>query len=754
MIEKLRQSLKFHLHRFPLRRHSATESAQARHRLLFVFPGRAGQWPGMGQQLYREEPVFREAIQRCSRVVEERLGWSLDKEFTKDKTTYRLHDHKPYVPIALSAIQLGLCELWRDRGIEPDSVIGFSAGEFAAAYAAGGLTFEDAMILACGLYGPAQQALVLRKKLIFIRMSLAQAESLCQEAPAPLFVLTEIGPSTVVLTWNDNDTKTVTSFLKDHGIQKRALDSDSAFHTPLVERWKAGWLQDLRNLKPLPLSCACYSSANGNRVEQSIVFDGSYWWMVLSRPVLYASALRAALADGHDTILFISANPVLTESVVQTATLLEKKVETFCSMRSDVPERVMWENSRRDLHARGFGPTRAKVSVKDNIKATTRLGRSRATKVGLNLLSPQFQQNPYFYYHKLRRLGPVHYLKKHRCWIVLNYADVAYVFQQPHLFSSSISAAFDPVLLGAEPDAHNLVRRVVAPYFSSQGVSVLAQDIAAVTQELLATIRGRNNFDFMTDFAVPLPLMVLAKWLGIDSAQIADLKRWVHAVVVTPDRVTAPVKEFINFCAELAASRIRAPGSDLLSQLIRAFDKEKSLTTVEAASFIKLLLVAGTATTGYFLGNAVLALLRHPQVLENLRAERHLIPLLIEEALRYDSVLQTIDRITTDEVEIGGTLIPAGAKVTVCLGAANRDPQRFLQPDNFELMRNPRNHLAFGTGFHRCLGERLARLKTQIALEALLTELPLLHATRSLDHLEYVRSITIRGLEHLMLTCK
>src|SRR5205823_1614983 len=148
-----------------------------------------------------------------------------------------------------------------------------------------------------------------------IAMSLARAESLCQEAPAPLYVMTEIGPSTVVLTWDDNYTKAVTSFLKDHGIQNRPLMIDSVFHTPLVEPWKTHWLQDSRNLKPLALRRACYSSANGNRVEQSTVLDGSYWWMMLTRPVLYASALRAALADGHDTVLFISVNPILTESV-------------------------------------------------------------------------------------------------------------------------------------------------------------------------------------------------------------------------------------------------------------------------------------------------------------------------------------------------------------------------------------------------------------------------------------------------------
>jgi acyl transferase domain-containing protein len=379
VVEKLRQTLKYKaLHLVPIRRHSASEFAETAHRLLFVFPGRAGEWPRMGQQLYREEPVFREAIQRCSRVVEERLGWSLDKEFTKDKTTYCLHTHKPYVPIALSAIQLALCELWRDHGIEPDGVIGLSIGEFAAAYAAGSLSFEDAMTVSCALYGSVRQILV-PGKMILVPMTLARAEFLCRQAPVALYVMAEIGPSTVILTWDDNNTDRVTAFLKDHGIRSRALKIDSAYHTPLLEPCKAGWLHDLRNLKPRPLSSPCYSSASGNRVQESTVFDGLHCWRMLNQPVLYASALRAALADGHDMLLFVSTHPMLTESVVKTAALLEKKVAMFCSMRSDVPERVMWENTHRDLRLRGFGAVRVSIQGKGNAKKLM-LSRSPAEK--------------------------------------------------------------------------------------------------------------------------------------------------------------------------------------------------------------------------------------------------------------------------------------------------------------------------------------------------------------------------------------
>jgi cytochrome P450 len=336
---------------------------------------------------------------------------------------------------------------------------------------------------------------------------------------------------------------------------------------------------------------------------------------------------------------------------------------------------------------------------------------------------------------------------------VLNHADIATILQEPLLFSSSISAGFDAVLLGAEPEMHKRVRQVIAPFFSSRGVSILAQDIVAVTRQLTADIRAVRNFDFITDFAVPLPLIVMSKWLGIDSAHTADLRRWGRAVV-SPETAPADLNECAIFCLELAADRLRAPGTDLLSQLLTALNQDMNLKIEEAASLTKLLLLAGTETTADLIGNAMLALLRHPEIMEQVRAQPSLIPFVIEETLRYDSPVQSIDRVTTQDVEISGVRIRKGASLVLCLGAANRDPECFPDPDSFVLMRRPRNDLAFGSGPHRCLGERLARLEAQIALETLLTHCPPLNAAQSLASLQYVSygSIMIRGLEHLKLT--
>jgi cytochrome P450 len=314
-----------------------------------------------------------------------------------------------------------------------------------------------------------------------------------------------------------------------------------------------------------------------------------------------------------------------------------------------------------------------------------------------------------------------------------------------------MSADFDPVLLGADPEKHRRVRHAISPFFSSQRISLLTEDIAAVARRLTGAIRASRAFDFVTDFAAPLPLLVMARWLGIDAGQAADLRRWARAVIL-PENAAADLRQFASFCSDLAAARTRAPGKDLLSQLFGVLVGEKPLEITEAASLTKLLIVAGTETTADLLGNVFLVLLRHPEVMEAVRTEPRLIPLLIEETLRYDPPVQFMDRVTTDKVKIAGTALPRGAKLMLCLGAANRDPERFADADSFVLTRNPRDQLAFGSGPHRCLGERLARLEAEIALKQWFAELPPPRAAQSLDHLEYLPSITIRGLEHLKLT--
>jgi cytochrome P450 len=752
VIEKLRQSLKYNARRLlPIGRHRSGEADRDGRRLLFVFQGRIGEWPGMGQQLYRQEPVFREAIRRSSRFVEERLEWSLDEEFNRDKRTYRLHRHRPYVPVALTAIQLALCELWNERGIRPDGVLGYSSGEFAAAYAAGAVSFDDAMALACALYGPARETLV-PGKMIVAGLGLEQAEDLCRKAPVPLYVMVELGPSNVLLTWENGYNEAAASFVKRHGIQGRPLNVDSAYHTPLLEVCKAEWLAALTGLKPRPLAYACYSSGDGYKVRGDTILDALYWWRMLSRPVLFSSAIRSALTDGHDTLLFIGAHPAWTEFIPKVAAAVQKKVEIYFSIRSDVPERIMWRNTRGDLKARGFGANPAEVSARQiGIVRRVSLGRLSSSKVALDLGAPEVRRNPYAHYEAMRRLGPIHYMKTHGKWVVLNHENIVSIFQQPALFSSFPSAAFDPVLLGAGPETHNRIRHAVSPLFSRQRIALLTEDITAVAGRLIGAIRARRVFDFVTDFATPLPFLVMAGWLGIDASKTADLRRWGRAVVVPENGSAAELREFTGFCSDLAAARQRAPGNDLVSQMLRP-DGERPLETAEAASLTKLLIIAGIETTAHLLGNAFLLLLRRPDVMEAVRAEPPLIALLIEEMLRYDPPVQILERVTTARVEIAGAALPRGANLMLCLGAANRDPERFADPRDFVLTRNPKDHLAFGSGPHRCLGERLARLEAEIALRRLFAELPPLRAAEPLDELEYVPSITIRGLEHLKLT--
>jgi cytochrome P450 len=214
-------------------------------------------------------------------------------------------------------------------------------------------------------------------------------------------------------------------------------------------------------------------------------------------------------------------------------------------------------------------------------------------------------------------------------------------------------------------------------------------------------------------------------------------------------RIGACLEEMAAFLDEVTAERQRRPSGDLISALLRAESVDGALTADEVTIFIFTLLVAGNVTTTNLIGNATLALLEHPAELARLVADRSLVPLLVEEALRYDSPAQLLFRTATEDVEIAGVRIPAGAVVAPLFASANRDERVFPDPDRFDVTRDPKEHLAFGHGIHFCLGAALARLEARVAFDALFSHVRSL--VRREDELEWIDSLALRGLRRLRI---
>ncbi len=398
-----------------------------------------------------------------------------------------------------------------------------------------------------------------------------------------------------------------------------------------------------------------------------------------------------------------------------------------------------------------------------------------------------WRDDPYPVYRALRDERPVHYSAASKSWCVSRHEDVEYVFRHPELFSSKTQEFLMPMesrnlikglgvaarfmwrmktgprsmrnsrmLIQEDGEIHSTMRAFVNRGFTPRTIAQLEKRTTEIVAGCMDGVRGRDTFDVVSELNIPLPVTVIAEMLGVEPKDRLRFKRWSDDLVrQASNPVQGLAKEMIETMGEMhdymqpiVAARRAHPIDDLISTLVTT-EGDAALSDFEVFFFIVLLLVAGNETTTNLLGNAVDALLGHPEVLDRVRVDPGLIPALIEETLRWDSPVQCITRRSVREVELAGTRIPAHAKVIVILGSANRDERRFPDPDRFDLDRDTRGHLAFGVGKHFCLGASLARLEARVALEAFIPELAQLERVR--PEREFLDSFIIRGRANLEL---
>jgi cytochrome P450 len=265
-------------------------------------------------------------------------------------------------------------------------------------------------------------------------------------------------------------------------------------------------------------------------------------------------------------------------------------------------------------------------------------------------------------------------------------------------------------------------------------VEQLRPRIQAIADELLDAVEARGEMDLSAEYAFPLPITVIAELLGVPNQDQDRFKEWSDAIIspaVGPEeseRFFAQMGAFVEYLTEFFAARRAEPKDDLVSALLAARDEQDALSEEELFGTVVLLIVAGHETTVGLIGNAVRALLANPDQLALVRADPSLLRGAIEEALRFEGpVERALNRWAAADVDLGGKAIRRGELVIAILGAADRDPARFPEPDRFDVRREGTKHLAFGRGSHFCLGAPLARLEAEIALETLFRRLPGLH---------------------------
>jgi cytochrome P450 len=392
-------------------------------------------------------------------------------------------------------------------------------------------------------------------------------------------------------------------------------------------------------------------------------------------------------------------------------------------------------------------------------------------EVLFNPLLPEFHADPYPFYRRLRDKEPVH-RSPMGFYVLTRYEDCVAVLRDQRFgreeFQQMLTAVYGdesekPALprsmLFRDPPDHTRLRALVSKAFTPRMIEALRDHIQEIVDRLLDRVAGQGGMDVIEDLAYPLPVTVICEMLGVPVDDHAAIRGWSADIARSLDAIGLPSDQAIvergrrsrralaDYFRALVPVRRAAPQNDLLSGLLAAEEAGDTLSGDEVIAMCLLLFIAGHETTVNLIGNGTLALLRHPDQLARLQAEPALIANAVEELLRYDSPVQRTARIATSDVEIAGHPIAGGSMVITALGAANRDPAQFPDPDRLDVTRRDVRHISFGYGIHFCLGAPLARVEGQIALGTLLRRLPGLASAEPAP--EWRESSVLRGLKRL-----
>ncbi len=363
--------------------------------------------------------------------------------------------------------------------------------------------------------------------------------------------------------------------------------------------------------------------------------------------------------------------------------------------------------------------------------------------VAINTFDRSFRRDPYPVLREIREKDPVHWMETARGWLITRYDDVSELLRDPRISAdrtpttvdapwrrgSEIQGWIEHSLLGLDPPDHTRLRNLVNRAFTPRVVEQMRDRIETMADGLLDQVEARGEMDIIRDYAEPLPIQVIAELLGAPQEDHHRFAQWSAAMSgaldiafykKTIDDADRAVVEMREYFRPLLEARRREPREDLLTALVQAEEAGDRLSEDELYSFCIILLAAGHETTTNMIGNMFLALLRNPGELERVRRDPGLAPGAVEETLRYDPPPQATTRRALEDMQVGRRGIRAGDMLVLSFAAANRDPERFEDPDRFDTGREDNRHLAFGMGPHYCMGAPLARMEGQIALTRML----------------------------------
>jgi len=393
-----------------------------------------------------------------------------------------------------------------------------------------------------------------------------------------------------------------------------------------------------------------------------------------------------------------------------------------------------------------------------------------------NMLRPEIRANPYPWYAELRAQDPIHWDAAMGFWAISRYADVSHIYRDPRFSramglergfkrlpegeqerSQPLYETFSKAMPYTDPPYHTRLRSLANKAFTPRVVEQMRARIEGLVDSLLDEVAPNGRMDVMADFANVLPATVIMELLGLPPRSRADFKRWSDDLFATlgvvrydpqvMNKALESLDQITLLLRDLYVGAHLEPQDDLFSAMATVTDEGAMLSREELFGNTIILLAAGHETTTNLIGNGMLALLRHPEQMRALRGNPAWMENAVEEMMRYDNPVQVTYRVAAEDVAIDRKAIQRGQIVNLLLGAANRDPARFSDPDRFDITRADTHHIGLGAGIHYCLGAPLARLEVQIAFDRFLQRFPNLRLET--DALEWQEHPTFRGLKAL-----
>jgi cytochrome P450 len=395
-----------------------------------------------------------------------------------------------------------------------------------------------------------------------------------------------------------------------------------------------------------------------------------------------------------------------------------------------------------------------------------------------DLTSPRFFADPHAVFRWMRAEDPVYWHPTLKAWFLVRYDDVQHILRDPRFSTTRpdlygrdlpptmeakwqfVNRFVSDMLLFKDGPIHTRSRSLIGKAFTSKAVEALRPFIQKAVDDRIDAVRSHGRMEVIEQLAVPLPVSVISRMLGIPEADFPRFKAWTDdffalrsstiSAAELVERAHRGIVGLNEYLRDVLEERTKHPGDDLLSLLVHAKEQGKVLSSDEIVATSALLLLAGYETTTHLIGNGLLALFEHPDQLQKLRADPELVAGAVEEFLRYNSAVFQLARRAGEQVEIDGHVIHEGDLVVGLLHAANRDPARFADADRLNITRENNYHVGFGYGPHICVGAPIARMETRIAINTILQRLPEI-ALASTD-LEWSTNFTVRGVRALPVT--